>query len=116
MPCPSAVYPASFATDLQAYLDHLAGNDLFAETARQPACPLTIHDNRLQLLQLAAALVRSGWDPTSIGRLADLIAVDAARGGAEVHLATQRQAQDRPAASVRAAAGQAGKTLGEGIA
>jgi integrase len=33
---------------------------------------------RLQLLQLAAALVRSGWDLTSIGRLADLVAVDAA--------------------------------------
>jgi integrase len=75
---PVTAYPASFATDLQAYLDHLAGNDLFAETARQPACPLTIHDNRLQLLQLAAALVRSGWDPTSIGRLADLVAVGAA--------------------------------------
>ena len=75
---PVTAYPTSFATDLQAYLDHLAGNDLFAETARQPACPLTIHDNRLQLLQLAAALVRSGWDPTSVGRLADLVAVDAA--------------------------------------
>ena len=75
---PVTAYPTSFATDLQAYLDHLAGNDLFAETARQPACPLTIHDNRLQLLQLAAALVRSGRDPTSVGRLADLVAVDAA--------------------------------------
>jgi integrase len=76
---PVTAYPASFAVDLQAYLDHLAGNDLFAETARQPACPLTIHDNRLQLLQLAAALVLSGWDPTSICHLADLIEVDAAR-------------------------------------
>jgi integrase len=72
-------YPASFATELQAYLDHLAGHDLFAETVRQPACPLTIHDNRLQLLQLAAALVRSGWDPTSISSLTTLIEVDAAR-------------------------------------
>ena len=76
---PVTAYPSSFATDLQAYLDHLAGNDLFAETARQPACPLTIHDNRLQLLQLAAALVRSGWKPASIGRLANLVELDAAR-------------------------------------
>jgi integrase len=76
---PVCAYPASFATDLQAYLDHLTGNDLFAETARKPASPLTIHDNRLQLLQIAAALVRSGWDPASIGRLADLIEVKAAR-------------------------------------
>jgi hypothetical protein len=78
--CPARrTYPASFATDLQAYLDHLAGNDLFVETARQPASPLTIHDNRLQLLEIAAALVLSGWAPASIGRLADLIEVEAAR-------------------------------------
>lgn len=76
---PVTAYPASFAADLQAYLDHLAGNDLFSETARRPASPLTIHDNRLQLLQLAAALVLSGWAPASIGRLADLVEPDAAR-------------------------------------
>ena len=33
------ISPPSFATDLQAYLDHLAGNDLFAETARLPPVP-----------------------------------------------------------------------------
>lgn len=76
---PVTAYPSSFATDLQVYLDHLAGNDLFGETARHPACPLTIHDNRQQLLQLAAALVRSGWKPASIGRLANLVELDAAR-------------------------------------
>jgi integrase len=76
---PVCTYPASFATDLQAYLDHLAGNDLFAETARQPASPLTIHDNRLQLLQIAAALVLSGRGPASIRSLADLIEVKAAQ-------------------------------------
>ena len=76
---PATAYPASFATDLQGFLHHLAGTDLFAETARHPASPVTLRDNRQQILQLAAALVHSGRDPASIGRLADLIEIDAAQ-------------------------------------
>jgi integrase len=76
---PVTAYPASFAADLQAYLDHRAGQDLFAETARQPASPSTLKDIRLQLLQLAAALVHAGRDPGTITTLADLVTREAAQ-------------------------------------
>jgi integrase len=76
---PVTHYPASFGTELQAYLGHVAGTDLFTEAARRPASPLTLNDNRLQLLQLAAALVHTGRDPATIGRLADLVEVEAAQ-------------------------------------
>jgi integrase len=76
---PVTAYPASFATELQAYLDHRAGHDLFAATARKPASPLTLKDNRLQLLQLAAALVHTGRDPATLTGLADLLEIEAAK-------------------------------------
>jgi integrase len=78
---PLTAYPASFGTDVMAYLDHLAGHDLFAETARRPASPVTLKHVRLLLLQLAAALVHSGRDPATLRTLADLVTIDAARTG-----------------------------------
>jgi integrase len=80
---PVSAYPASFGTDLEAYLAHLAGADLFAETARHPASPTTLKNTRLRLLELAAALVHSGRHPEEIRSLANLISVDAARQALE---------------------------------
>lgn len=71
---PVDAYPSSFRKDLEAYLKHRAGQDLFDETARQPARPSTLRDVRLRFLQMAAALVLSGRDPASIKTLADLSA------------------------------------------
>jgi len=76
---PLSAYPASFGADLEAWLDHLAGRDLFSETARRPASPSTLLSNRRLLLQFAAALVHSGRDPASITCLANLVAIDAAQ-------------------------------------
>jgi len=79
---PITAYPASFGTDLDAWLDHLAGKDLFAATARQPASPATLKANRLLVLQFATAVVMSGHAPAgSMTGLKDLVALDAAKAG-----------------------------------
>ena len=55
---PPTAYPASFAADVEAYLAHLASDDLFAETGRaRLRVPTTLRDVRLRLFQMAAALV-----------------------------------------------------------
>ena len=69
---PSAAYPESFLAEVDAYLAHLAGHDLFAITGRGPASPSTLEAMRLRLFEMAAALVHSGQAPETIGSLADL--------------------------------------------
>ena len=72
-------FPESFRAEVDAFLGHLAGNDLLAETAASPASPMTIKFRRIQLRQVASALVYSGRNPGSICSLADLVSVDAAK-------------------------------------
>lgn len=76
---PVEAYPHSFGVDVDAYLTHLAGEDLFSGTARRPASPATLRDVRLRILQMAAALVLSGREPHSISTLADLVTPEAAK-------------------------------------
>lgn len=71
-------FPRSFGSDLQAYLDRLAGTDLFADIPA-PASDVTLRHQRTRLRELASALVLSGRDVSSIRSLADLVAVDAAK-------------------------------------
>jgi hypothetical protein len=74
-----SVFPDSFQADVNAYLDHLAGNDLLADTATHPASPVTLKFRRTQLRQMASALAHSGRKLDTICSLADLVAVDAAK-------------------------------------
>jgi hypothetical protein len=74
---PTAAYPASFLADIDAYLAHLAGHDLFATTGRGPASPMTLQSTRLRLFEMAAALVHSGQAPEAIRSLADIVAPEA---------------------------------------
>jgi integrase len=76
---PWSIFSDSFRADRDAYLDHLAGNDLLADTVSHPASPVTLKFRRTQLRQMASALALSGWEPDTICRLADLVAVDAAK-------------------------------------
>ncbi len=69
---PPAAYPDSFLADVDGYLAHLAGDDLFARTGRGPASRITLRGVRLQIFELAAALVHSGRAPETIRSLADL--------------------------------------------
>jgi integrase len=75
----ASAYPSSFGADVDGYLVHLAGNDLFDSTGRGPASPKTLRDVRLRLLQMAAALVHSGQPPETIRSLADLVEPDAVK-------------------------------------
>src|SRR5262249_52974583 len=75
---PLEAFPQSFGTDLKAYLDHQRGNDLFGN-APDPASEVTLRCHRTWLLEIASALVLSGRDASSIGSLADLVAVDEAK-------------------------------------
>ena len=72
-------FPESLRIEVDAYIEHLAGNDLLAETATHPASPVTINFRRIQLRQLASALAESGREPGTIGSLADLVSVGAAK-------------------------------------
>ena len=78
MRCPRP-YPPSFGADVDAYLAHLAGGDLFDETGPNPASPLTLRDVRFRLFQMAAALVHSGRAPNSICTLADIVEPEATK-------------------------------------
>jgi len=76
---PLSAFPASFEQDVEAYLAHLRGDDLFNERARRPASPITARNQLLQIRQLASALVLSGRDPGTIRMLANLVEVEAAK-------------------------------------
>lgn len=78
MRCPRP-YPPSFGADVDAYLAHLAGGDLFDETGPNPASPLTLRDVRFRLFQMAAALVHSGRAPDLICTLADIVEPEATK-------------------------------------
>jgi hypothetical protein len=75
---PLGAFPQSFAADLEAYLDRRAGKHLF-DDAPAPASAVTLRCHRIWLLELASALVLSGYDAATITSLADLVATDAAK-------------------------------------
>jgi integrase len=74
-----SAFPVPFRTDLDSYLAHLSGDDLFGEMGGRPASPDTLKGRRKQILALASALVKAGHDPESIRSLADLVAPEAAQ-------------------------------------
>jgi hypothetical protein len=57
----------------------LGGDDPFSDEARRTAGPVTLRFRRVQLRQLASALVHSGRYIATITRLADLVEIDAAK-------------------------------------
>jgi integrase len=75
---PLDAFPKSFATDLQAYLDHQKDTDLFGNDA-DPASEVTLRCHRTWLLEIASALVLSGRKISSIRSLKALVAVDTAK-------------------------------------
>jgi hypothetical protein len=74
---PEGAYPPSFGAEIADYLNHQARGDLFGGSGRGPASPVTIHCLRLQLFQLATALVKSGRAPETIRALSDLVEPEA---------------------------------------
>jgi hypothetical protein len=77
-------FPPGFRADLEAYLHHARGEDLFSECAPYPASPDTIAARRKWVLGLASALVETGRDPGSIRGLADLVEPEAAKAALKI--------------------------------
>ena len=76
---PMTDFPASFADDANDFIAHLIDDDPFSETSRSPASAVTVRNRRLQIRQLASALVLRGWQIATIRKLADLTEVKAAK-------------------------------------
>lgn len=66
-------FPASFRTDVEAYLTPRGDPDPFAADYAPPLSPATIEARRPQLLQLATAVVKSGHPAERITGLAALV-------------------------------------------
>jgi integrase len=84
---PLAAFPASFAADVEAWLDRLGGSDLTEDLPFRPVVPSSLAKRRRELRQLASALVHQGREPASITSLRDLVALDAARQALEYVMA-----------------------------
>jgi integrase len=64
---------------VDAYLDHMAGKDILAETDFRPLSSKSIETRTRQLRMYMSALVHRGRDPQTLRSLADLVAVETAR-------------------------------------
>jgi integrase len=78
---PWTYFPPSLKSDADCYLARLGGQDLLEDVPFRPVRPETLATRERQVRTFASALVRRGRDPTSLRRLADLVALDAFRDG-----------------------------------
>jgi hypothetical protein len=65
-------FPASFVSDVEAFLGRSAGSDPFADDYVRPQRPSTIHLQRAQIRQMASLLVHSGVPVEQVTRLSML--------------------------------------------
>jgi integrase len=73
--------PGSLKTEVESYLQRLAGDDPFSDCDFPPVRPATIYRRRLQLLRFASAAVLRGCPPASLFGLRELVALDVVRAG-----------------------------------
>jgi integrase len=78
---PWCTFPASLQAEVRAYLDHLAGKDLFALRDFRPLRPTSVKNREFALLQFVSALVQRGHDPRCLESLADLVAISTVKEG-----------------------------------
>jgi integrase len=78
---PWSTFPASLKTELDAYLDRLAGKDIFAELDFRPLKPGSLKTRASQLREFVSGLVHRGRDPQTLRSLADLVAVETVKQG-----------------------------------
>jgi len=78
---PWSVFPASLKTELDAYLDRLAGKDILAELDFRPLKPGSVKTRASQLREFISGLVHRGRDPQTLRCLADLVAVETVKQG-----------------------------------
>jgi integrase len=78
---PWSTFPASLKTELDAYLDQLAGKDIFTELDFRPLKPGSVKTRASQLREFISGLVHRGRDPQTLRSLADLVAVETVKQG-----------------------------------
>jgi hypothetical protein len=77
---PLCEFPRSFLDDWNSFAKWAHGEDVFADDARPVALKQSTLDVMLRRIHLAVnALAETGVEPSSIGKLADLVTVDAFR-------------------------------------
>ena len=101
---PLNLFPASFQVDLAGWLDRLAGTDPLGELPFRPVRASTVARRKLQVLQLASALVRRGRDPGELHGLADLVTPENLREALRFFL---ERAGNRSTRQIHALAGAA---------
>ena len=93
---PWASLPATLTADIEAFLAHLAGADLFAETDFRPLRPASIATRRRQLHEFVSALIRHGHPAEPLRTLADVIDPDRAKDGLRYMIAHAKGCVDSP--------------------
>src|SRR5262249_35656609 len=78
---PWSTFPQSLKTEVDNYLERLAGRDLLGELDFRPLRPSSIATRERQLRQFASALVHRGRDPQAVRGLADLVTIDTLKDG-----------------------------------
>jgi integrase len=78
---PWSAFPASLHQDCSAWLDRLAGRDLFEDAPFTPVRPSTVERREHQIRSFASALVLRGRDPVTIKGLKDLVEITAYKEG-----------------------------------
>jgi integrase len=78
---PWSTFPPSLKADVEAYLDRLAGKDIFAELDFRPLKPGSVQTRARQLHQFVSALVLRGRDPQTLCSLRDVVAVPVVMDG-----------------------------------
>jgi integrase len=76
-----SAFPASLREDCSAWLDRLAGRDLFEDVPFRPVRPSTVKRREQQIRSFASALVLRGRDPATITSLKDLVEINAYKEG-----------------------------------
>ncbi len=89
---PLEAFPASFRTDVEAFLSHTANPDVFAEDYAEPVKASTNRVRRLQILQLASAMVAAGKPIDNLTSLTVLVEISNAQAALR-HLLNRRDGQ-----------------------
>ena len=76
-----SAFPASLREDCNAWLDRLAGRDLFEDAPFRPVRPNTVKHREQQIRSFASALVLRGRDPATMTGLKDLVEITAYKEG-----------------------------------
>ena len=100
---PWSAFPTSLQEDCNAWLDRLAGRDLFDEVPFRPVRPSTVRMREQQIRSFASALLLRGRDPSSITSLKDLVEIETFKEGLRFFIERRKGRITRPIYDLAAA-------------